>query len=70
MEGDPEWTIPEIKAWLDYDRLQDQVAEEQCEQELIQAGGYGRVRDGGFRGIMGRVTGGIQAEAVEYRFRY
>ena len=38
--------------------------------ELIQAGGFGRVRDGGFRGIIGRVRGGIQAEAVEYRFRY
>ena len=69
-EEDPDWTIPELEAWLDYDKRQDQVAEEQCEQELIQAGGYSRIRDSGMRGIMGSVRDSIQAQEREYRFRF
>jgi hypothetical protein len=68
IEGDPNWDIEELEAWLDHEKQADQDMEDQFERELIEAGGFGRVKTGGIRGIMGSVESDIRAEKVMYRF--
>jgi hypothetical protein len=39
IEGQPKWTDEEIHAWLDWDRQQEQVIEQQVEAEVVAAEG-------------------------------
>jgi hypothetical protein len=41
----------EVSAWLDWRKVQDQEVERQVEAELIKAGGFGRSRERGIRGL-------------------
>jgi hypothetical protein len=46
-----EWSNEEVSAWLDWGKVQDQEAERQAEAELIEAGGFGRTKMRGIRGL-------------------
>ena len=50
-----EWSNEEISAWLDWKEVQDQEAtreaDREAEAELIKAGGYGRSKERGVRGL-------------------
>jgi hypothetical protein len=68
VPGDPNWTYEELRAWLDWDKKKDEEAEQQAEAELLAAGGFGQLRDGGMQGGMRRITASISAEKAQYRF--
>jgi hypothetical protein len=55
LEDSPDWTNEEIEAWLDWDAQETIEVEQQVEAELIAAGGFGRQRDSGLSGLMGRL---------------
>jgi hypothetical protein len=69
IQGDPNWSYKELRAWLDWDKKKQEEADQEAEAELIAAGGFGRVRQGlGLRGGMSRVLENIAAEKRDYRF--
>ena len=67
-----EWSKEEISAWLDWKEVQDQEAtreaDKEAEAELIEAGGYGRSKERGVRGLWDRIDADIEARNVQYRF--
>jgi hypothetical protein len=67
-----EWSNEEISAWLDWKEVQDQEAtreaDREAEAELIEAGGYGRSKERGVRGLWDRIDADIEARNVQYRF--
>jgi hypothetical protein len=67
-----EWSNEEISAWLDWKEVQDQEAtreaDRQVEAELIKAGGFGRSKERGVRGLWDRIDADIEARNVQYRF--
>ena len=66
------WSNEEISAWLDWKEVQDQEAtreaDREAEAELIEAGGYGRSKERGVRGLWDRIDADIEARNVQYRF--
>jgi hypothetical protein len=63
-----EWSYDEVSAWLDWGKVQDQEVERQAEAELIEAGGFGRSKERGIRGLWDRVDADIEARNTQYRF--
>ena len=68
MEGQPNWTIEEISAWLDWDQQQDKIVEQQVEAELVAAGGFGRDSRRGVGHIHRKIEADLAAEKKAYRF--
>ena len=63
-----EWSYDEVSAWLDWGKVQDQEVERQVEAELIKAGGFGKSKERGIRGLWDRVDADIEARNAQYRF--
>ena len=63
-----EWSYEQVSAWLDWGKVQDKEVERQVEVELIEAGGFGRSRVRGIRGLWDRVDADIEAQNTQYRF--
>jgi hypothetical protein len=70
IEGQPKWTDEEIYAWLDWDRQQEQVIEQQVEAEVVAAGGYGGDSRRGVGHIHAQIDTESRAEMQQYRFCY
>jgi hypothetical protein len=69
IQGDPNWSYEELRAWLDWDQKKQEEADQEAEAELIAAGGFGRVRHSlGLQGGMNRISREIVAEKRDYRF--
>ena len=66
------WVGEEVSAWLDWKEVQDQEAtreaDREVEAELIKAGGFGKSRERGVRGLWDRIDADIEARNVQYRF--
>ena len=66
LDNDPNWSIKEIQAWLDYQALEDNKTEEQIERELVAAGGFSNQR--GTRHIWAQIDRDRAAEKAKYQF--
>ena len=66
------WVGEEVSAWLDWKEVQDQEAtreaDREVEAELIKAGGFGKSKERGVRGLWDRIDADIEARNVQYRF--
>jgi hypothetical protein len=69
IEGPPNWTREEIHAWLDWDKEQDKIVEQQVEAEVVAAGGYGGDSRRGIGHIHRQIEAEDIAERQQYRFR-
>ena len=70
VQGDPNWSLEELSAWLDWDKKKDEAIEQEVEAELIAAGGFGQNRERGIQPLFGRIQADSRAEERQYRFFY
>jgi hypothetical protein len=68
-EDSPNWTDEEVTAWLDWDAQETIEVENQVENELVAARGFGQSRERGIQGLWGQIEGDIQTKREQYRFR-
>jgi hypothetical protein len=66
QEDGPQWTDEEIRAWHDYDELEEQRVEEEEEAAFIRRGGFSGER--GVRSLWGQIGANIEADKARYRF--
>jgi hypothetical protein len=68
LEDSPNWTDEEVTAWLDWDGQETIRAEQQEEEVIIAAGGFGQGPRHGIRDLWRGIETNIQAEQEKYRF--
>jgi hypothetical protein len=68
IPGDLSQTYEELRAWLYWDKKKNEEAEQEVEPELLAAGGFRQLRDGGMQGGIRRITASISAEKAQYQF--